>query len=185
MDRSLLPQVSGEEQPIAASFFGQDMFNQPVEHQAQARTTNALGQGQSRMIVGDVKTTFTGSVANVNNYYSSPLEHRLQDQASVVLEWLAPIDHNEPYESALEKLEPGTGAWFLDSAVFQDWLTRPASLLWLHGGSRLLSDLARFVTPLMLELQLAAGNLSCAPQLLNESRSFARPVLDTNPAISL
>jgi hypothetical protein len=52
-----------------------------------------------------------------------------------VQEWLSPPDVSKNYRESLVKRCSTTGSWFIDGPEFGDWMTKPASLLWLHGGS--------------------------------------------------
>ncbi|OTA91064.1 hypothetical protein M434DRAFT_357996 [Hypoxylon sp. CO27-5] len=50
-----------------------------------------------------------------------------------ILKWLSPVDPWESYAPAVNRCHEGTGEWFLESEVFQDWRDRGGSNLWLSG----------------------------------------------------
>ena len=50
-----------------------------------------------------------------------------------ILRWLSPVDPSENHNDACSKHEPGTGAWLIESDIFQSWLGEQDEVLWLHG----------------------------------------------------
>jgi hypothetical protein len=91
------------------------------------------------------------------------------------------MDQYEPCQSALDKMEPETGTWFLDSKAFQKWLTVPASLLWLHGSGMSVSPNPMLI--LICTLQSAAGRQFFAPLSSNEFNNFVEHTQATKYAI--
>jgi len=51
--------------------------------------------------------------------------------------WLLPADRRKAisrfHTSQYRDKELGTGSWFLDSTIFEQWQGDPNSCLWLHG----------------------------------------------------
>ena len=125
-----LPIISGRDQTIASAFLGDSRPDVgPESSTAGSRTY--IASGDARQINGLVSTTFTGPIEKVDAYFTAPSDH---DKFGKLLSWLAPCNHSASHKSALKSRAPGTGLWFLESHAFKDWLTLPASLIWLHGG---------------------------------------------------
>lgn len=60
---------------------------------------------------------------------------------SELLNWLSDVDPSYDFHSALQKHEPHTGNWLLESPNFKHWKTSPSSLLWLSGKGELLASI--------------------------------------------
>ncbi|KAJ2979195.1 hypothetical protein NQ176_g3397 [Zarea fungicola] len=50
-----------------------------------------------------------------------------------ITKWLSSPDPSTNLNKARELHQPGTGQWLLDSEIYKEWKTAPASFLWLHG----------------------------------------------------
>jgi hypothetical protein len=128
---SSLPAVSGPDQPLYQQFLG------PDPNITSSRPGNniitASAHDNSRQIVGPVTTNISG-VQNIEIHINSPADERHVRDCLRILEWLAPTNQRQAYDTALKRHEPGTGLWFLDGTDYANWLTQPASLLWIHGG---------------------------------------------------
>ena len=88
---------------------------------------------------GDIATTTLAIHDTVNEVHAfakegrdvaRALRHDIRD--SKVIKWLATTDPNSNHSAARQKWEPETGAWFLLSSEFGQWLQSKRSL-WLHG----------------------------------------------------
>ena len=58
-----------------------------------------------------------------------------QKKRQLLIDWLfpTPMDLEANHRNALSLRAPGTGQWFLNSVVFNDWLEANSSFMWLHG----------------------------------------------------
>ena len=53
---------------------------------------------------------------------------------SKILEWLSVIPYHQHHKQAYSEVQQGTGMWFLQDIVYENWKNLPeSSLLWLHG----------------------------------------------------
>ncbi|KAH7079932.1 hypothetical protein BKA63DRAFT_600355 [Paraphoma chrysanthemicola] len=77
----------------------------------------------------DTKAQLSDAATNIKTLLSAE-EARTLD---MILEWLAAPDPSINHRQACDKYEPGTGEWFLKSQDYQDWVSGPSPLLWLHG----------------------------------------------------
>ncbi|KAI8292980.1 Ankyrin repeat and KH domain-containing protein 1 [Colletotrichum sp. SAR 10_98] len=59
--------------------------------------------------------------------------HRANNVAKDIHKWLDAPDATTNFNIAHEKSQPGTGAWLTDGLLFNDWLQRQNSFLWLYG----------------------------------------------------
>ncbi|KAH6676219.1 heterokaryon incompatibility protein-domain-containing protein [Halenospora varia] len=50
-----------------------------------------------------------------------------------IMDWLSPINQAEIHAAALRKHEEGTGEWFLEGSLFEEWRCNAATSLWLFG----------------------------------------------------
>ncbi|KAI9754954.1 MAG: hypothetical protein M4579_004490 [Chaenotheca gracillima] len=50
-----------------------------------------------------------------------------------ILIWLSVADTSQNQNDALEEHETGTGNWLLNGKEFEQWMSAPNSMLWLHG----------------------------------------------------
>lgn len=89
------------------------------------------------MIVSRLSQAIQGNVTSLNE---SMEELKIGQQASLkdrqqgkIFRWLSSPDPSSNHNSAREKQQPTTGAWFLDSTQFAEWNTTSNSFLWLHG----------------------------------------------------
>ncbi|KAI1210758.1 uncharacterized protein F4807DRAFT_451294 [Annulohypoxylon truncatum] len=57
----------------------------------------------------------------------------INERQEKILRWLSPVDPWELYAPAMDRCHDGTGQWFLDSTVFQDWRDHGGPNLWLSG----------------------------------------------------
>ena len=55
------------------------------------------------------------------------------DELDRICEWLRGPDPESNFYDALDKRQPGTGEWFLQSEVYSNWTAEGSSFLWLHG----------------------------------------------------
>lgn len=55
------------------------------------------------------------------------------DEQFRMLQWLSNDDPSIGHNRAVQKKQPGSGQWFLESADFSTWRSSPRSLAWLHG----------------------------------------------------
>ena len=88
---------------------------------------------------GDIATTTLAIQDTVNEVHAfakegrdatHALRHEIRD--SKIIKWLATTDPHSNHSAARQKWEPETGAWFLLSSEFGQWLQSKKSL-WLHG----------------------------------------------------
>lgn len=59
-----------------------------------------------------------------------------REETQTLLAWLCPLSSAGAYvslETALSRRAPGTGSWFLKSAVFQAWLYTQHDSIWISG----------------------------------------------------
>lgn len=89
------------------------------------------------MIVSRLLQATQGNVFSLND---SVAELKIGQQASLkdrqqekIFDWLSSPDPSSNHNSAREKQQSTTGAWFLDSTQFAEWRTTSDSVLWLHG----------------------------------------------------
>ncbi len=62
------------------------------------------------------------------------MESKLKTQEyNTILNWFTDIDHGLQLSDHLSRRAPETGGWFLESAEFNEWLTRPRQLLFCPG----------------------------------------------------
>ncbi|KAL8770751.1 MAG: hypothetical protein Q9209_003618 [Squamulea sp. 1 TL-2023] len=50
-----------------------------------------------------------------------------------MLQWLSSEDASISHNRAVQKQQPGTGSWYLESIAFGQWRSSPHSLAWLYG----------------------------------------------------
>ena len=50
-----------------------------------------------------------------------------------IYRWLEAPDPSSNHNTARQKQQPGTGAWFTNSKEFADWRTESNRFIWLHG----------------------------------------------------
>jgi hypothetical protein len=50
-----------------------------------------------------------------------------------ILNWLTPVDYATQHNDFINRRQPGTGQWFLDSAAFQAWLSKDKHTLFCPG----------------------------------------------------
>ena len=50
-----------------------------------------------------------------------------------ILKWLTPIDYTTHQSDYINRRQPGTGQWLLDSAEYQEWLKTPGKTLFCPG----------------------------------------------------
>lgn len=53
-----------------------------------------------------------------------------------IMDWLSPINQAEIHAAALRKHEEGTGEWFLEGSLFEEWSCNAATSLWLFGNCK-------------------------------------------------
>lgn len=58
---------------------------------------------------------------------------RISQISSEIRQWLKPPDASSNYYESIKKRYQATGLWFVQGPSFATWLTKPDSLLWLHG----------------------------------------------------
>ena len=63
----------------------------------------------------------------------SKLTHGLDDEERKVLDWLSPLDFASKQCDIFRRRHEGTGAWFLNSPDFQNWVTGRAETLFCPG----------------------------------------------------
>ena len=131
--RTRLPCVSGSEQTIASAFLGSQPCMEPEASPVGSGTY--IAKEDARMIVGSVSTTFTGPIGKVDAYFTGPPGADTHQQA---LTWLGSTSHSTVHKKAWKSQEPETGLWFLEGDTFRRWRTEPSSLIWLHGGGKLI-----------------------------------------------
>lgn len=53
-----------------------------------------------------------------------------------IMEWLSSVDPSKAREAARKSRASGTGVWFTQSKIFQNWIgSATSSILWLSGIS--------------------------------------------------
>ncbi|KAF3314508.1 hypothetical protein TWF173_004591 [Orbilia oligospora] len=55
------------------------------------------------------------------------------DEERKVLDWITPIDDSTQHNDFLNRRQPGTGEWMLNSSVYQNWLNTPKEILYCPG----------------------------------------------------
>jgi ankyrin repeat protein len=89
-----------------------------------ASTSHQLGDVSNK--VDDVSDQLSCLQLDVSNW-------RRDDQFQKVMSWLNAPDHDTHHAAALQKHEPGTGDWLLQSETYKTWRGGTGSHLWLHG----------------------------------------------------
>lgn len=69
----------------------------------------------------------------VNEFQVTMKEIGSKQQTEIIRRWLAPADSSTNANHARELRHEGTGQWFLESPVFQEWTSGSRRSLWLHG----------------------------------------------------
>ncbi|KAF3239380.1 hypothetical protein TWF192_010075 [Orbilia oligospora] len=55
------------------------------------------------------------------------------DKERKILDWITPIDDSAQHNDFLNRRQPGTGNWLLNSSEYQNWLHTPKSILYCPG----------------------------------------------------
>ncbi|KAF3185298.1 hypothetical protein TWF788_004617 [Orbilia oligospora] len=55
------------------------------------------------------------------------------DKERKILEWITPIDDSAQHNDFLNRRQPGTGNWLLNSSEYQNWLHTPKAVLYCPG----------------------------------------------------
>ncbi|KAF3223692.1 hypothetical protein TWF679_000129 [Orbilia oligospora] len=55
------------------------------------------------------------------------------DKERKILEWITPIDDSAQHNDFLNRRQPGTGSWLLNSSEYQNWLHTPKAILYCPG----------------------------------------------------
>ena len=58
-------------------------------------------------------------------------------QQEKIYEWLSPPDPFSNHNTARQRHEPLMGHWFINGKEFEEWRSRPNSIIWLHGIRKL------------------------------------------------
>jgi hypothetical protein len=53
---------------------------------------------------------------------------------SAILNWLTPVEYGPQQSDYLNRRQPGTGQWLLDSAEYHDWLDNKRQTLFCTGS---------------------------------------------------
>ncbi|EAW23743.1 ankyrin repeat domain-containing protein [Aspergillus fischeri NRRL 181] len=61
------------------------------------------------------------------------LEHKNNEQDQKCLDWLSPANYAIPQSDYIDRRQPGTGDWLLESPAFQPWIERPQETLFCPG----------------------------------------------------
>ncbi|CAG9956662.1 unnamed protein product [Clonostachys rosea f. rosea IK726] len=106
---------------VAAAFAKEFLgYIQPNEVEEELPAKDALDH-----IHADLTTT-QGDVA----YIRSEME---KNDDRKVLDWLTPINYGQQHSDHLNRLQPGTGKWLIDSREFQYWLNTADQTLFCPG----------------------------------------------------
>jgi Cdc6-like AAA superfamily ATPase len=70
---------------------------------------------------------------NVQDVSRDVKDIRLTQRQEDIYRWLSALDPSTNYNKALAQRHEGTGLWFLQSSVFQQWQIQQQSFVWLHG----------------------------------------------------
>lgn len=55
------------------------------------------------------------------------------DEVEKILLWISPASFQSKQADMLEGVQPGTGSWFLEDAVFRSWMEGQVDVLWCPG----------------------------------------------------
>ena len=62
-------------------------------------------------------------------------EHQISDTIQGALHWIKAPDAEASYRAALKMREPDTGKWFLESAIFKEWMTVSTDKRFVDGNT--------------------------------------------------
>ncbi|KAI0203100.1 hypothetical protein F4808DRAFT_52007 [Astrocystis sublimbata] len=51
-----------------------------------------------------------------------------------LVNFISPVSFSEKQSEIFSQRQPGTGQWFIDSPIFQEWLSSPGATLWCPGA---------------------------------------------------
>ena len=81
---------------------------------------DALGLADA---MGRVELSQTGLQENLSRLQKLEEDRNAANRRKDILEWLTPVDYVSQQSDYINKREPGTGQWLLDSPEFQSWVS--------------------------------------------------------------
>jgi hypothetical protein len=71
--------------------------------------------------------------ASVDRLHERQDNRERRDEQQAVLDWLTLIDYASQQNDFINRRQPGTGQWLLDSVLFQEWVKRSKQTLFCPG----------------------------------------------------
>lgn len=72
-------------------------------------------------------------IKTVQRNIHSLVQSQLVEERRLILDWLSPADFAMQHSDVIERRQPGTGQWFLQSNEFNLWLMSPGRTLYCPG----------------------------------------------------
>ncbi|KAG8354008.1 hypothetical protein FVEN_g8111 [Fusarium venenatum] len=104
---------------MAAAAYAKDLIYKILPSKVEAETP-----------VKEILTSINDTAIATNNAVMNMASDYRNDK---ILRWLSPADYTSNANLAREHRHPGTGTWFLNSPLFQDWKSGLYKNLWLYG----------------------------------------------------
>ncbi|KAM3075100.1 hypothetical protein ACMFMG_007443 [Clarireedia jacksonii] len=83
-----------------------------------------LNKVEAEKRIEDVLSGIQETLVNMSDNVHKLVYVQYYQEHETILEWLTPIDYTLQHRDCLEKRQPGTGQWLLDSAEYLSWLER-------------------------------------------------------------
>ncbi|KAF9885377.1 hypothetical protein FE257_012995 [Aspergillus nanangensis] len=107
---------------LTAALYTKDLLSQLSPHKTNVEKRMAE-------ILSHVDKAMSRTETGVRN-----VESKLKMQEyNTILNWISDLDHGLQLSDYLSRCTPETGAWFLESAEFNEWLAGPQQLLFCPG----------------------------------------------------
>jgi hypothetical protein len=115
-----------------------DAIKEATQHAHETITENSEDVQEATRRTYELSKSLQDNLSKLSNNVQDLLDNEKLQYDSAILNWLAPYDSSgQRLSDYLSKAVKGSGAWFIDHPVFQEWVQGKHQELWCYGNRQL------------------------------------------------